>query len=110
MGSPRLLRPAPPGGESVEQFLARVAAAFAFAVQRRASMQGALAVVTHGLVVRAVIGRHLALADGQAVPPQVRNTSVTIVGWQPPHRAELIDCVRHLDADAAPDARGLSGG
>lgn len=101
---------APPGGESVAAFLARVDAAFALAVQRRSALRGALAVVTHGLVVRAIIERHLALCEGQSVPARVRNTSVTVVDAQAPYGASLIDCVRHLDEATTPDARSLSGG
>lgn len=101
---------APPGGESMADFRTRVAAAFAHAVRLRASLGGPLAVVTHGLVVRAVIEHHLALAPGQVVPHQVRNTSVTIAGMAPPHMAELVDCIRHLDAAPGHDTRSLVGG
>lgn len=107
---PLTLAGTPPEGESVETFLARVDAAFAFAVQRRAALDGALVVVTHGLVVRAMLERHLALGAGLALPAQVRNTSVTIADASPPHAATLIDCVRHLDAASAHDTRSLSGG
>lgn len=107
---PLTMAGAPPGGESVEAFLARVDAAFALAVQRRAALRGSLAVVTHGLVVRAIVERHLVLDAGCALPARVRNTSVTIAQAQPPHRSALVDCVRHLDAAAADDARSLSGG
>jgi len=106
---PLTLAGTPPGGESVETFLARVDAGFALAVQRRAGLAGALAIVTHGLVVRAIIERHLALG-AFVVPAQVRNTSVTIADATAPHAATLVDCVRHLDDAAAHDTRSLSGG
>jgi 2,3-bisphosphoglycerate-dependent phosphoglycerate mutase len=101
---------APPGGESGQAFRERVALAFAQAVHRRSGLAGRLAVVTHGLVIRAVIQRHLQLGTDQALPTPVRNTSVTIVTTQAPHRAELLDCTRHLDAGSRHDERSLSGG
>lgn len=108
--NPLLMDEAPPGGESIADFRARVAAAFALAVRLRASIDGSLAVVTHGLVVRAVIEHHLTLAAGQSLPHQVRNTSVTITAMLPPHAAELIDCTRHLDAERGHADASLSGG
>lgn len=107
---PLTMAGAPPGGEAVDAFLARVAAAFALAVRRRAAMRGTLVVVTHGLVVRAFIEHHIARDAALPLPTQVRNTSLTIVDAQAPHGASLIDCVRHLQDAAAPDARSLSGG
>ncbi len=101
---------APLGGESLAEFNARVAAAFALAVQRGTRIDGALAVVTHGLVVREVLDRHLALAPGQVPPFRMRNASLTIASTTPPHAVALIDCTRHLDAGPAHDALSLSGG
>jgi probable phosphoglycerate mutase len=108
--NPLAMDDAPPNGESVEQFRARVAQAFAFAVQLRSGLAGPLAVVTHGLVVRAIVDHHLSLAAGQALPGPVRNTSVTICGGLPPHAVELLDCTRHLDEIARHDPHSLSGG
>jgi probable phosphoglycerate mutase len=107
---PLAMDEAPPNGESIEQFRARVAQAFAYAVRLRSELGGPLAVVTHGLVVRAIIDRHLSLGAGQVISGPVRNTSVTICGWRPPHEVELIDCTRHLDEAARHDPRSLSGG
>ena len=101
---------APPGGESMAEFKARVAAAFALALQQRGRLAGALAVVTHGLVVRAVIDHHLALAPGQVAPFRMRNASLTICAATAPHGVELMDCTRHLDAGTAHAAQSLSGG
>ena len=101
---------AAPGGESLAEFNARVAQAFALAVQRRAGLHGALAVVTHGLVVRAVLDRHLALAPDQLPPHRMRNASLTIAAMAAPHVCELIDCTRHLDAETSHLAKSLSGG
>src|ERR1700682_5197208 len=49
---------APPNGEDWPTFHAPVADAFAFIVSRRRSANGALVVVTHGLVCRAMVERH----------------------------------------------------
>lgn len=38
------------------------------------------------------------------------NTGLSIVDAHPPHRVSLLNCTRHLDADARDDARALSGG
>src|SRR5271169_163584 len=45
----------PPNGEDWPTFHARVADAFAFIVSRRCSTNGALVVISHGLVCRAVV-------------------------------------------------------
>src|SRR5580693_6169548 len=69
---------APPNGEDWPTFHARVADAFAFIVSRRRSTNGALVVITHGLVCRAVVERHTQVADGAVVPERFDNTSVTV--------------------------------
>ncbi len=101
---------APPGGESAATFAARVARAFAFAVQRQAALGGVLAVVTHGLVLRAMLADHIELPAGRAAPEHLGNTSLSIVGAQPPHLAQRVNCTLHLDLAAADDADALSGG
>lgn len=101
---------APPNGESAAAFEQRVAAAFALAVHRRAALDGALAVVTHGLVLRALLAGPLRLADGMLAPAHLGNTGLSIADAHPPHRVSLLNCTRHLDAGARDDARALSGG
>ena len=101
---------APPNGESAAAFEQRVTAAFALAVQRRAALDGALAVVTHGLVLRALLAGPLRLAHGMLAPAHLGNTGLSIVDAHPPHRVNLLNCTRHLDAGARDDARALSGG
>jgi probable phosphoglycerate mutase len=107
--NPLTLVDAPPGGESMAAFQARVAQAFALMVEMRQRTGGHLAVVTHGLVIRALLAQHLQLGD-DALPLRVGNTSVTICGATAPHALELVDCTRHLDAPIAHDAQSLSGG
>lgn len=88
----------PPAGESPAVFEARVDRAWARVVERAARLEGDLAVVTHGLVCRGIVTRHL----GEAVDPSAAvafvNTCVTeIVG--PPWRAVRIGCAAHLEGD-----------
>ena len=107
---PLTMGEAPPGGESTAAFAQRVDAVFAHVLQRTAALEGALAVVTHGLVIRALLATQVRLADGMLQPTHLGNTSLSIVGVQPPHRVELLNCTRHLGADAPDDAQALSGG
>jgi probable phosphoglycerate mutase len=109
--NPFTMAEAPPGGESAETFRLRVAQAFAQIVKMRAGVPGNLAVVTHGLVIRALLANHFAMTPEQAVTLKVGNTSLSILGAETPHRIDLLDCTRHLDDDDAPHRAGsLSGG
>ena len=101
---------APPGGESVPEFLARVARAFEYALQLRAKLNGPLAVVSHGLVIKAILAHHARLPAGVGVPERVGNTSITILSELPPHDATLIDCITHLEGKLGEDGNSLSGG
>ena len=101
---------APANGESGAMFRDRVAAAFAHALARRRTLNGPLAVVTHGLVIGQLAARHLRLADMAALPPSWANTSLTVVGAEPPHSVELLNCCAHLDAGPRANAAALSGG
>jgi 2,3-bisphosphoglycerate-dependent phosphoglycerate mutase len=87
---------APPNGEDWPTFHARVADAFAFIVDRRRSVNGTLVVITHGLVCRALVGRHALVPDGVLVPERFDNTGVTVLHEHAPHGASLINCTRHL--------------
>src|ERR1700726_2844608 len=86
----------PPNGEDWPTFHVRVAEAFAFIVSRRRSVNGALVVVTHGLVCRALVARHALLPEGLRVPERFDNTGVTVLHEEEPHRASLINCTQHL--------------
>ncbi len=97
---------APPNGETWEIFHARVDRAWAVVQERVAATDGHLAVVTHGLVCRSLAARHLVLPDGLDVPERWENTAVTIIDCPAPWRVRLLNCVAHLDDDAA--ARPLS--
>jgi broad specificity phosphatase PhoE len=87
---------APPNGEDWPTFHARVANAFDFIVSRRRSVNGPLVVVTHGLVVRALVERHALLPEGVVAPERFDNASVTVLHEDAPHAASLVNCTRHL--------------
>jgi len=107
--NPLAMTEAPPGGESVASFLARVAQAFEHVVSLRKQLGGPLAVVTHGLVIRAVLAHHAQRANDDELP-RIGNTSISVLGSTEPYAVELLDCTRHLDATTQHDARSLSGG
>jgi probable phosphoglycerate mutase len=93
---------APPNGETWEAFHARVDRAWSRLQALATATDGHLAVVTHGLVCRSLAARHLTLPEGACVPLRWENTSVTIVDCPSPWRVRLLNCIAHLEADAAP--------
>jgi 2,3-bisphosphoglycerate-dependent phosphoglycerate mutase len=97
----------PPNGEDWPAFHVRVAEAFAFIVNKRRSVNGALVVVTHGLVCHAIVARHSLLPEGVSIPERFDNTGVTVMHEVAPHRASLINCTRHLGA--SPEMNHTSG-
>lgn len=97
----------PQGGESWEVFHARVDRAWARVLEAAAETEGALAVVTHGLVCQSVVSRLVEWAEG--VTPVAygwRNTSVTVVDGPEPWRIRLLNCARHLEGLEQPAGRG----
>jgi broad specificity phosphatase PhoE len=92
---------APPNGETWEVFHARVDRAWALVQARAAATGGHLAVVTHGLVCRSLAARHLILPEGLDIPERWENTALTIIEPPAPWRVRLLNCVTHLDDDAA---------
>ena len=88
---------APPGGETWEVFHARVDRAWALVRRTAATIEGHLAVVTHGLVCRSLAARHLLLPTGQEAPERWENTAVTIVEGEAPWRVLLLNSIAHLD-------------
>jgi broad specificity phosphatase PhoE len=89
----------PPGGESWEVFHARVEAAWQAIRTHAEAAGGPLAVVTHGLVCRELVARHLVVPPELASPADPHrwlNTCVTeVVG--PPWTPRRIACAAHLD-------------
>ena len=107
---PLAMRDAPQGGESQAAFLARVAQAFDAMVALHARAGGAVAVVTHGLVIQALLARHASPAPGGAPVQRLANASLSIVGAQPPHAIALVGCTRHLEPATAGAMENLHGG
>lgn len=107
---PLTMAEAPPNGESMAEFELRVAAGFALALAQQDSVGGTVAIVTHGLVIRALLAKQVRFGDGMSLPDHLGNTSLSIVEVRSPHRVSLVNCTRHLEEDARDDARALSGG
>ena len=100
---------APPGGESLAEFEARVDRALEGALQAAAALPGALLLVSHGLVIGSLLARRIALPAGTARPARIGNTALSVIELGPPPRATLVDCTAHLDASRADDPHALSG-
>jgi probable phosphoglycerate mutase len=90
----------PPAGESWAAFHDRVDRAWNAVLEAARRCEGDLAVVTHGLVCRALLERKLgSLVSGEPVslhPLSFANTSITIACATPPHSVEIVGCVEHL--------------
>lgn len=102
---------APPNGESSAQFAARCAEAWAWVLQQKATLDGPLAVVTHGLVIRQWLNHgplQVPAALGQV--ERLSNASLTSASAAAPYRVSLVDCTAHLVGDMQADAKSLSGG
>lgn len=95
----------PPGGESWPAFEARVDLAWQRIRAAAARTSGHLAVVTHGLVCRSLVARHLRLPPGADPRRGFPNTSLTIVEGAPPFAVALLACTAHLD-----ERDGTAGG
>jgi probable phosphoglycerate mutase len=105
---------APPNGETWEMFHERVAEAFELILAQRRKLDGTLVVVTHGLVCRALVERHLAPLQVERaaflVPERFHNTSVTVLAGEHPYGVSTINCVAHLEDGGAQGVAGRLGG
>ena len=102
---------APPGGESQAAFSARCRAAWAAVLAQAANLDGDMAVVTHGLVIREWCHRGtLQLPPAITLPERWANTSITIADAQRPYTVSLMNSTTHLDGETAEDGSSLSGG
>lgn len=101
---------APPGGESEAIFRERVARAFARVTALQGGIDGDFAVVTHGLVIGAMLEGHALLSAAQSMPERLANTSLTSLSATPPHRVALLNCTAHLEGAVDDDPQSLSGG
>ena len=108
--NPLTMTDAPPHGESSDAFFQRVARAFDDAVQRQRGLAKPLVVVTHGLVIHAMLQHHLQLAAKHTMPARLGNTSVTVFSPEAPYPVDLVDCTAHLAGAEQDKAGSLSGG
>jgi len=91
----------PPNGESWETFYRRVERAWAVIREAAIASDGHLAVVTHGLVCRALAARHLSLRPGEETPARWENASLTIADSMAPWRVRILNSIAHLDGLSA---------
>ncbi|RBP48860.1 histidine phosphatase family protein [Arenicella xantha] len=91
----------PPEGESWEHFFARVALAWQSVTEHANQTDGALLVMTHGFVCRALCQNHLNIPPTLASNADVQNTSLTIVEGRQPWQVSTLNCANHLIADVA---------
>lgn len=110
----------PPRGESWPAFHARVDRAWHRVCAAASQAHGPLVVVTHGLVCHSIVSRCVEPVARAAVssPPGAGfgagvlgfgNTALTELEGPAPWRVLRLACTEHLDAEAAPDPRSVSG-
>jgi probable phosphoglycerate mutase len=107
---PLAVAEAPPGGESLAAFDARCACAWDDLLRRQAACGGALAAITHGLVLRAWLRHGRVELGDTSLPAALANTALSIVDVAPPHRVRLLACTAHLTGGAAHAEGSLVGG
>jgi 2,3-bisphosphoglycerate-dependent phosphoglycerate mutase len=107
---PLLMQQAPAGGESAPAFAQRVQRAFEQMLLAHAGLDHDLVVVTHGLLIRILLGGPLRLPEDRLRDLHLANTSVSIFDAAAPYTLRLLNCTRHLDPDGDGVARSLSGG
>ncbi len=91
----------PPNGEGWAAFHARVDEAWRVIEEYAAKVEGDLAVITHGLVLRSIFERKLELGSVNIAPDLVvHNTSVTLVECGAPWRVHMLASIDHLDDGA----------
>lgn len=95
----------PPGGESWDDFNARVESAFDYICNVARSLEGRLVVVTHGLVCKALTNNHFNSGKNLIDEPW-ENTSVTEV-MGPPWEFLRINCTDHL-VESSSDKGGIA--
>ncbi len=101
--------PAPPGGESLQQFNARVALAFEQIIQL-ARIYPHLVVVSHGLVLRQLLEIHFLLPQGEKKVTSLENTSVSLAFAYPPYAVTQVNCTKHLNTHTAAHHGSAFGG
>ncbi|HKC50088.1 MAG TPA: histidine phosphatase family protein [Myxococcota bacterium] len=97
---------APPEGESWDGFHARIARTWPKVLDQARQVDGNLAVISHGLVIRAFAEREVGLG-GLEPPMSWPNASLTIVASDPPPALELLNSIEHLEDCDSPSAESI---
>jgi probable phosphoglycerate mutase len=95
----------PPNGESWDSFYRRVDRAWVVIREAAIASDGHLAVVTHGLVCRALAARHLSLPPGEETPARWENASLTVADGTAPWRVRMLNSIAHLVGLSAGSSR-----
>jgi len=107
---PIVMAEAPPNGESMAEFTERCHQAFEHVAALRATLDGTLVVVTHGLVIHTILSNWIALGDF-VVPERIANTAFSECEPSAPYQAVRVNCAAHLEGSGlAEPSRSLSGG
>ena len=89
---------APPGGESIAAFDARVDVAWAEVTELARRVDGDTALVTHGLVCRSIVERLVENDHGpERRPAMWGNTALTVLEPGEPWRVSRLASTRHLE-------------
>lgn len=96
----------PPEGESWKVFHSRVERAWQNVTRLAENEQGAVVVVTHGLVCTSLALRCLHVPDRNQLPIRWANTSLTRCARHAPYPVDLINCTAHLE-EIAVDSKAM---
>jgi broad specificity phosphatase PhoE len=66
-------------------------------------------VVTHGLVMKVMLGELVKRPHGVSAPEHFGNTSVSVFDASSPYLTRLIDCTKHLNEDIAHNQNTVAG-
>lgn len=94
----------PPKGESHSQFVQRVMQAWDWVQEKAARIEGSVLVMTHGLVLRAMLTEKVALNESQFLQLDFDNTCVTSISKTRPWQIGLLCDVSHLEDNLSSDA------
>ncbi len=90
-------------------FHTRVTLAWEEVVERAASTEGDLTVVSHALVCRSLVENHVTLGENMdAKVPRWPNTALTVVEDRAPWRVSVLACGAHLEGVVTDDAAARS--
>lgn len=88
---------APPNGETYPQFIERINVAWASVLASYQSKKGSVIVMTHGLVLRELIKRHLIVDEGLSPLSDFQNTCITEVSGKDKKTILRLCDALHLD-------------